>query len=85
MNAKIFKTISLAVLVLLAGFNVYKVQTAVKLSDTQMKNVEALATSEKPPFENWGGHYLHVKRPGCAICEEKPDSWRNIHEQLPCY
>ena len=85
MKTKVFKIAVFVVFAFITGLNVYKANAEKEMSDIQMKNVEALATGEKPPFENWGGHYLHEKRPGCAICEEKPDSWCNIHEQLPCY
>lgn len=86
MNAKIFKTISLAVLVFLVGFNVYKVQTAMQLSDTQLKNVEALAASEEPPFTNWVQAEMDEVSPTCHICKWKNNSECNINDQLPdCY
>lgn len=43
---KNLKVIVMAVFVLVTGLNVYKAQTDVKLSDTQLKNVEALADYE---------------------------------------
>lgn len=82
---KLIKSIVFVVFAFVAGLNVYKANTEKELSDIQMKNVEALATGEKPPFENWGGHAIKTIRPGCAICEKaEPEDWCNIHDQLPC-
>ena len=40
---KYLKVVVMAVFVLVTSLNVYKAQTDVKLSDAQLKNVEALA------------------------------------------
>ena len=51
-----------------------------------MKNVEALATGEKPPFENWMQAEMDEVSPTCHICKWKDNSQCNIHDQLPdCY
>lgn len=46
---KYLKVAVMAMFVLVTGLNVYKSQTDVKLSDTQLKNVEALASGEINP------------------------------------
>ena len=43
---KYLKVVVMAVFVLVTGLNVYKTQTEAKLSDSQLKNVEALANNE---------------------------------------
>lgn len=43
---KNLKVAVMAVFVFVTGLNLYKAQTDVKLSDAQLKNVEALATGE---------------------------------------
>lgn len=43
---KNLKVAAIAMFVFVTGLNVYKAQTDVKLSDTQLKNVEALASGE---------------------------------------
>ena len=46
MKTRIFKVTVLAVFAFITGVNVYKAQTEVQLSETQLKNVEALASGE---------------------------------------
>ena len=46
MMKKNLKVAVMAVFVFVTGLNVYKAQTDVKLSDAQLKNVEALASGE---------------------------------------
>ena len=46
MMKKNLKVAVMAVFVFVTGLNLYKAQTDVKLSDAQLKNVEALATGE---------------------------------------
>lgn len=76
----------LAVFAFITSFNVYKANAEKELSDIQMKNVEALATGEQPPFENWHGAKLFTIREGCKICKvNEPSDICNIHDQLPCY
>ena len=85
MKMKIIKSVVFVVFVLIAGLNVYKANAEKELSDIQVKNVEALATGEKPPFENWGGHALTEIKPGCVMCKKtKPEDWCDIHGQIPC-
>ena len=55
MKAKIFKVAVMVVFAFITGLNFYKAKTEVKLSDAQLKNVEALATSE---YEIGSDEYL---------------------------
>lgn len=84
---KYLKFAVMAAFALVTVYNVHKVQTEVVLSDTQLKNVEAIATTEGPPFEIWVGAFLHKIKPGCSICKTRyPEDRCNIHDQLPdCY
>ena len=77
----------MAAFALVTVYNVHKVQTEVVLSDTQLKNVEAIATTEGPPFEIWAGAYLREVSTTCKICTlHNPEDRCNIHDQLPdCY
>ena len=85
MKTKVFKIAVFVVFAFITGLNVYKANAEKEMSDIQMKNVEALATGEKPPFEIWGGHALEEIKPGCVMCKEtKPEDWCDIHGQLPC-
>lgn len=52
MKTNFYKVAVLPAFVFITGFNVYKAQTEFQLSDSQMKNVEALAGGEwLPEFE----------------------------------
>ncbi|MBQ8771561.1 MAG: NVEALA domain-containing protein [Bacteroides sp.] len=87
MKTKVFKIAVFVVFAFITGLNVYKANAEKEMSDIQMKNVEALATGEKPPFENWLGAYLKEVSTTCKICKARnPEDMCNIHDQLPdCY
>lgn len=86
MKTKVFKIAVFVVFAFITGLNVYKANAEKEMSDIQMKNVEALATGEKPPFENWMQAEMDEVSPTCHICKWKDNSQCNIHDQLPdCY
>ena len=51
MKSKVFKAVVMIAFAFITGLNFYKAKTEVKLSDAQLKNVEALATSEDVDLE----------------------------------
>lgn len=69
---KYLKVVVMAVFVFMTGFNVYKAQTGVKLSDTQLKNVEALASGEgNGQCDNRSGYRQWETKPGNPDDKEK--------------
>lgn len=82
MKVKFFKTAVMVAFAFITGLNVYKSQTEVKLSDAQLKNVEALASSEyhgslvqwteqgwvcfRYVYDNWGSDFFTCTN--CSTC-----------------
>ena len=50
---KYLKVVVMVVFLFVTGLNVYKAQTDVRLSDAQLKNVEALASGEGDNCSEW--------------------------------
>ncbi len=68
---KNLKVAVMAVFVFVTGLNVYKAQTDVKLSDAQLKNVEALASGEESELsKNCGGCSTAYTYDCCTLITE---------------
>ena len=77
--------LSVIMMALTAGWNVYQSRNEVDLSDLTLENMEALASGETSHCSICQGFELQSTKDGCKICVLiGGDFVCNIHDQVPC-
>ena len=63
---RIINVLTVVAVMVFAGYNVYKAQQTVVLSDVAMENVEALASDGESSGLPWRGYLLDTKNSCCS-------------------